>query len=286
MTATHHKLVSIVIPCYNAGPELEEAVRSALQQTYPAIEVVIVDDGSTNPLTMEMLRNPQWPRARVFHKKNGGPASARNMAIQHAQGQYILPLDADDRIDPTYVEKAVAILEAEPDVGIVYCKAMKFGAEVGPWALPPYTLRELVIDNVIFVSSLFRRDDWERVGGFSESLKLGIEDYDFWVKIVALERGVRQIDEHLFHYRVGHVSRTTGFQADRSAIVKTYADIFRGNLEFYGRHAEYLFEHRFGLYDELLKYRARYGPVERLLMDHPWLKRFVMACYRLLFRPS
>ncbi len=283
MTEAATPLVSIVIPCYNAGDELDEAVRSALAQTWPAIEVIIVDDGSTNPATLEMLRTAQWPRTRILHKENGGPATARNMAIAHAGGKYILPLDADDRIDPAYVEKAVAILDARPGTGIVYCKAVKFGAENGPWELPPYSLRELVIDNVIFVTSLFRRDDWEKVGGFSESLKLGVEDYDFWVKIVALGRDVHQIDECLFHYRVGHVSRTTGFASDRKAIVKTYAEIFRANRDFYARHAEYIFEHRFGMYDELLKYRARYGRLESFLHRHPWLERFAKACHRLVF---
>lgn len=284
MESAAPSLVSIIIPCYNAGPELIEAVTSALEQSHPAIEIVIVDDGSTNPETLELLRNPPWPRTRIFHKENGGPASARNFAITEARGRYILPLDADDCIAPSYVEKAVALLDASEDVGIVYCKALKFGAENGPWNLPAYTLRELVIDNIIFVTSLFRRDDWEHVGGFSESLRLGVEDYDFWVKIVALGREVRQLDEPLFHYRVGHVSRTTGFQQDRGAVVKTYADIFRNNLAFYGQHAEYLFEHRYGLYDELVKYRARYERVERLFLRHPWIERAARFAYRLLFR--
>lgn len=276
-------LVSIIIPCYNAGPELHGAVQSALDQTYPAIEVVIVDDGSTSEATVEMLRNASWPRTQVFHKENGGPASARNLGIHHAGGKYILPLDSDDLIDSEYVTKAVAILDEEPETGIVYCKAMKFGAENGPWHLPAYTLRELVIDNVIFVTSLFRRDDWQTVGGFSEALKLGVEDYNFWVKIVALGREVRQIDEYLFHYRVGHVSRTTGFQQDRSAIVSTYADIFRANKDFYATHAEFLYEHRFGLYEELARYRARYGRIEQLFLRYPWLKRWAALGHRICF---
>lgn len=275
-------LVSVVIPCYNAGVELDEAVRSALAQTWPSIEVIVVDDGSTNPATLAMLHDARWPRTRILHKGNGGPASARNMAIRNANGQYILPLDADDLIDSTYVEKAVRVLASRPEVGIVYCRAMKFGAENGPWELPPYTLRELVIDNVIFVTSLFRREDWERVGGFSESLKLGVEDYDFWVKIVALGREVHQIDEFLFHYRVGHLSRTTGFSSDRTAIVKTYAEIFRGNRDFYARHAEYIFEHRFGMYDELLRYRSRYGSMERFLVKHPRIAQVARFCHRWL----
>lgn len=261
-------------------------MRSALEQTYSDIEIVIVDDGSDDIETLDLLRRCSWPRTRVLHKENGGPAAARNLAISESSGRYILPLDADDLIAPSYVEKAVAVLDAEPQVGIVYCKATKFGAGNGPWNLPDYTLRELVIDNVIFVTSLFRRDDWAKVGGFSESLKLGVEDYDFWVKIVASGSEVRQLDEFLFHYRVGHASRTTGFSSNRDAMVKTYADIFRNNLAFFGEHAEYLFEHRFRLYDELARYRAMHCRVEAFLMRWPWLERVARRFYRWLVRHS
>ena len=113
-------------------------------------------------------------------------------------------------------------------------------------------------------------------------MRRGVEDYDFWVKIVALGREVRQLDEYLFHYRVGHVSRTTGFNADRAAVVGTYAEIFRNNLEFFGRNAEILFEHRFGLHDELARYRARYGWLEQVLARRPWLLRLAKRLHRLL----
>lgn len=275
-------LVSIVIPCFNAGATLAETMQSALAQTHPTVEIVIVDDGSTDPETLALLARNPWPRTRVMHQQNAGPAAARNRAIAASTGRYILPLDADDLIDPGYVEKAVAVLDVQPQVGVVYCKADKFGAENGPWLLPAYSLRELAIDNVIFVTSLFRRADWEAVGGFSESLKHGVEDYDFWVKLVALGRDVRQLDECLFHYRVGHVSRTTGFSSDREAMIRTYADIFRNNLEFYGRNAEFLFEHRFALYDELARYRTRYGAFEALLARHAWLHRAMRWGARLL----
>lgn len=280
--ASSDSLVSIVIPCFNAGETLEDTVRSALAQTHSATEVIVVDDGSSDPATLELLRRCPWPGVRVLRQDNAGPAAARNRAIASASGRYILPLDADDLIDPSYVEKAVAVLDSEPGVGIVYCKAAKFGAESGPWQLPAYALRELVIDNVIFVTSLFRRDDWVQVGGFSESLRRGVEDYDFWIKIVAMGREVRQLDECLFHYRVGHASRTTGFNADRQAVVETYAEIFRNNLAFFGRNAEMLFEHRFGLYDELARYRSRYGWLERQFARRPWLLVLAKRVRRLL----
>ena len=263
--------VSIIIPCYNAGELLTEAVQSALAQTYDDLEIVIVDDGSTDPVTQNILEQASWPRTRIVHQVNAGPAAARNRAVQIATGQYILPLDADDTIEPQYVAKAVAVLDESPEVGVVYCKARKFGAEEGPWNLPVYSLQELVIDNVIFVTALYRKADWVAVGGYNERLRHGVEDYEFWVKVVHLGRKVVQLDEILFNYRIQQKSRTTSFQEGRAAVVETYAEIFRSNIGFYATHAEFLFQHRFGLYDELTHWRMRYGRLDAFLNRHPTL---------------
>ncbi|MDQ2701768.1 MAG: glycosyltransferase family 2 protein [Pseudomonadota bacterium] len=274
--------VSVVIPCYDSGATLDEAVQSALAQTWDDLEVVVVDDGSTDPATVALLDGAAWPRTRIIRQANAGPAAARNAAIGAATGEYVLPLDADDRIAPTYVEKAHAVLQARPEVGIVYCKAEKFGAASGAWELPAYSIRELAVDNVIFVTSLFRRADWEHVGGFNEQLRHGVEDYDFWLKLVGMGREVVQLEETLFQYRVQSSSRTTGFSADRAGMVDTYARIFRDNIGFFAQNAETLFEHRFALYDELGMYRARYGRLEALLRRHPALARIARWVSRLL----
>jgi len=251
------KKVSVVIPCFNAGQYLDEAVRSALAQTYENLEVIVVDDGSTDTETIRVLAAADWPRTQIFRQANAGPSAARNHAIREATGHYILPLDADDTIEPTYVEKAMAVLSTRPEIGCVYCKAMKFGAEQGPWDLPPYNLYELVIDNVIFVTALFRKHDWQAVGGFDEQLRHGVEDYDFWVKMIASGKQVVQLDEYLFNYRVQEKSRTTRFQDGLEGKVATYAEIFRNNKDFYAANAELLFRHRFGLYAQVADWQRR-----------------------------
>ncbi len=281
-SGTFMSTVSIVIPCYNAGRYLTEAVESALAQTHMDVEIVIVDDGSTDADTIELLKTATWPRTRVFTQSNAGPSAARNKGIAEATGEFILPLDADDKIVPTYVEKALAVMASRPDVGIVYCKAQKFGAESGPWQLPPYTPEELVIDNVIFITSLFRKSDWVRAGGFNEKLRHGVEDYDFWVKLLSMDLAVVQLDEFLFHYRVQDVSRTTSFNKQREVVIATYADIFRSNIDFYAKNAETIFRHRFGLYDELTMWRAKYGRVDAIFQKHPWLKRIARFVWRLI----
>lgn len=256
------ELVSVVIPCFNGGRYLEDAVQSALAQTWDDIEIVIVDDGSTDAATLRLLATARWPRTRVFRQPNGGPAVARNTAIREARGRYILPLDADDTIEPTYVEKALNVLSTRHDVGCVYCKAMKFGAESGPWELPPYRAEELAVDNVIFVTAMFRKEDWLRIGGFDEGLRHGVEDYDFWVKMVASGRDVVQLDEYLFNYRVQSKSRTTRFQDELNDKIGTYARIFRGNQAFYAAHADTIFKHRFGLYAQIAEWKHRCTELE------------------------
>ena len=278
--------VSIVIPCYNAAEFLAETMQSALAQTYPDIEIVIVDDGSPDQATRELLEQASWPRTRIIHQANAGPAAARNRAVREATGTYILPLDADDTIEPEYVAKAVEILDARPEVGVVYCKANKFGAEQGPWGLPDYTLRELVIDNVIFVTSLYRKADWQAVGGYDERLRHGVEDYDFWVKIVHLGREVVQLNEYLFNYRIQQKSRTTSFQNGRANVVATYAEIFRANRDFYAKHAEFLFEHRFQRDDELAYWRGRYGELDAYITRRPWMLKFAKRVKHVLLTAS
>lgn len=276
--------VSIIIPCFNAGDYVVAAVDSALAQTYADVEVVVVDDGSTDPRTIEVLDGLQRPRTRIVRQANGGPSAARNRAVREATGEYILPLDADDLFDPTYAEKAVAKINSGPDIGIVYCDAMKFGAASGVWRLPAYTVREMVIDNVIFCSGLYRKADWQAVGGYNEKLRRGMEDYEFWIKIIGLGRDVRKIDEPLFHYRIQQSSRTTQFMDDNSAVVATYAEIFRSNTDFFARHAEFMFEHRFGLYRELDHFKYRYGRLDAILEKHAWLKRIAASFRRMLFK--
>jgi glycosyltransferase involved in cell wall biosynthesis len=255
--------VSIIIPCCNAGSHLAEAVQSALAQTSPDVEIVIIDDGSTDPATLRLLKESDWPRTRIFPQNNAGPAAARNRAIREATGEYILPLDADDMFEPTYAAKAAAVLDAQSDVGIVYCQAAKFGAEEGPWSLPVYSPDELALGNVIFVSAMFRKADWKLVGGFDETLRHGMEDYDFWIRLVHAGRKVVRLDETLFHCRVREQSRTALFEEDREEVVATYARIFRKNRDFFAEHAESLFRQHFALLKEASALRARLAEESR-----------------------
>lgn len=256
--------VSIVIPCFNGGSMVETAVESALMQTHRDIEVLVVDDGSTDPLTLESLDAiANAGRAQVVRQENLGPCRARNRGIGEATGDYILPLDHDDEIYPEYAAKAAAVLDEHPDVGVVYARAERFGKSSGEWVLQDFTVGRMLTGNLIYVSAMFRKADWEAVGGYSHELSRGYEDHDFWLKLLALGRNVVRIDEILFRYRDTEGSLVKAMsKQDR---VDAFAHTFSTNADLYVRHADEFAEMVVGQWEMLAHFKGRYGRVENAI---------------------
>lgn len=227
------KLVSVIIPCFNDGAYIEEAIASVKAQTYKNIEIVICNDGSTDEFTLKVLERLQSSGFVVLNLPNKGPSAARNAGIKVSNGEYILPLDSDDCIDSTYIEKAVKLLESDESIGVVYCYGELFGAAKGKWELPDYSIERMIVDNIVFVTALFRKRDWEKVGGFCEQFTYGVEDYDFWLSILGLEKHIVQIPEVLFFYRIKETSRTTKFNGDLQKVIATYDLIYERHKDFY-----------------------------------------------------
>ncbi len=205
--------VSVIIPCYNQGHYLRDSIESVLQQSLQELEIIVVDDGSNDQTTCRILKELNYPKTRLIRKINGGLAAARNSGIKEATGRYILPLDCDDRIAPDYLSNAVTYLERKPECGIVYCQAEKFGSESGPWLLPRFSRWRMCLGNLIFCSALYRRSDWETVGGYDESLRRGWEDWDFWLGILELGRSVHCLPQVGFYYRKHEKSMATSMEA-------------------------------------------------------------------------
>ena len=207
----HGPLCSVVVPCFNPGNYLREAVDSALASRYPAVEVVVVDDGSTETETLRQLREcAALPNVHVHVQEHRGPSAARNEAIRRASGTYVLPLDADDRIHPDFVPRAVAELERNARAGLVSCEVEYLGDRSGRCRLPAYRFPGILLRNSFVSSCMFRRQDWAAIGGYRENLRHGGEDWDFWISIVELGREVVPLDDVLFYYRQHGPSRTTG----------------------------------------------------------------------------
>lgn len=249
--------VSVIIPCFNQGQFLEEAVASVLAQSFTDFEIIVVNDGSTDDRTNRLLQNFSSENTRVIHTANQGLAAARNNGIAVAEGKYILPLDADDRILPTYLAQAVAILDRDPEVGIVYCKARLFGAVDTEWELPEYSLERMLVDNIIFCSACFRRDDWLATGGYDPGMIYGWEDYEFWLCLIEKGRKVERIPDTLFCYRVASDSMV------RSKEKWQKVAMFQ---RIYERHREFFSEHIAVWIDAFLDARDRYY-TSRLYVD-------------------
>jgi glycosyltransferase involved in cell wall biosynthesis len=249
--------VSVVIPCFNQGQFLREAVASVLGQSFADFEIIVVDDGSTEERTIELLQNFAREKTRVIHTANHGLAAARNNGIAVAEGRYILPLDADDRIEATYLEKAVAVLDGDPEIGIVYCQARLFGAVDSDWDLPDYSLERMLVDNIIFCSACYRRDDWLAAGGYDPGMIYGWEDYEFWLSLIEKGRKVVRLPETLFYYRVASDSMV------RSKEKWQKVEMFR---RIYQRHRQLIGENIAVWIDAFLDARDRYY-TSRLYVD-------------------
>jgi hypothetical protein len=194
--------VSVIIACFNLGQYLDEAVESVLAQTYQDFEIVVVDDGSTDSATRTLLADYRRPRTRVIRAAHGGVSAARNLAIANTTGPYLCALDADDRLDPTYFEKAVAVLDTDPTIAFVSCWLRTFGDEEWEWKPERCDLPALLWEDTVLTASLVRREPVVAAGGYDTAMPIqGLEDWDLWLTLVG--RGCRGaiLREVLFNYR-------------------------------------------------------------------------------------
>lgn len=192
--------VSVVIPCYNQAHFLNDSIESVLAQTYKDVEIIVVNDGSPDN-TSEIAK--KYPTVRLIEQKNKGLSGARNAGIKVAKGGWILTLDADDKIHPQFLEKTVGKND------IVSCSLITFGTENKRWKqqYENPTTNEFLRGNPIHCCSLFKKDVWTMSGGYDENMKLGYEDWEFWIRATKCGFNVSCLnEEYLFFYRQHAVS--------------------------------------------------------------------------------
>jgi GT2 family glycosyltransferase len=226
--------LSVVIPCYDLGELLVEAVASAERAAPPRCELIVVDDGSRQPRTLEVLGVLRDAGYRVIDQPNGGLAAARNRGVGEARGRYILPLDADNRLAAGFPAAALRLLDADSGVAVVYGDRMDFGLRSGRFTVPDFDVPQLLWMNLIDACAVYRREVWESCGGYDPAAPCW-EDWELW--IAAGERGWRfhHLHEIAFEYRVRPGSMLDRAQEDE--LWRTsFGHIYRKHRDLYAAH--------------------------------------------------
>lgn len=206
----HHPLVSVLMPAYAQAEYVAEALDSLLVQTYADWEVAVVDDGSPdNVADIVAPYVAKDSRVRFYHTENHGLSGTRNFAARNTSGKYIVALDADDVLAPQYLERCVAALEKDSCVKVAYTDWQFFGASRKTPRLRYKGYRSLLINNDIYCTAMYRREDYDRVGGYDEKIPHGFEDWELWLRILDENAVVAFIPERLFRYRIKTVSMST-----------------------------------------------------------------------------
>jgi len=197
--------VSVVIPCFNHGHFIRDAINSVEKCDPSVYELIIVNDGSTDPHTQRVMKELESAGYRVINQTNQGLAAARNNGIRAGKGRYVLPLDADNLIRPNYIYAATKILDEFPAVAVVYGRAAYFGEkttrrfDMGG----EFDLFRLLKDNYIDACTVIRKSVFEECGGFDGEMPCqGYEDWDLWLTLAARGHKFRFVDEILFDYRI------------------------------------------------------------------------------------
>ena len=227
-------LVSIIVPCYNQAQYLNDCLLSILNQTYQNWECIIINDGSTDN-TFDVSKSWLEKDSRFFYyeKENGGVSSARNYGIKKSNGIYILPLDGDDFISDNYIETCVNEFETNTNTKLVYGNAIKFGEINEEWDLPAYSFEKLLMGNMIFCTALYKRSDFDIIGGYDENMIFSCEDWEFWINLLKNGGNVIRNKKCIFYYRIKEDSRNNNITPDYFKLNTSYNYIYNKHNNCY-----------------------------------------------------
>jgi glycosyltransferase involved in cell wall biosynthesis len=199
-------ILSIVITCYNLGEYLQEAIDSIKQYTYPdEYEIILVNDGSTDAKTNSILEEIVKYDSKInyINQPNLGLAKARNNGIKKAKGEYIIPLDADNKLRTEFIAQTINILNNNPDIDIVHGNAQNFGNKTDIWQSKPFYFPEMLINSYIDACAGFRKSTWEKMNGYDENMPvMGFEDWDLWLRMGNAGCHFKYVNEIFFDYRI------------------------------------------------------------------------------------
>jgi len=229
--------ISIVIACYNDHEYIEQAVQSALDQTYENKEIIVVDDGS-NTNTKVKLKELDPKIDLLITQDNRGVSAARNIGIEAATGKYILILDSDDFFEVTFCEKANKVFSKDPDIKIVTCYSKWFDDRAHKIFKPEGgNIKNVLMSNIAMGSSMYRKQDWQVVGGYDKKMLSGYEDWEFYLRMLKNGGKAEVIPEILFNYRNKKNSRNKKANLIKFGILEyiynKHVDIYKEHFDFF-----------------------------------------------------
>ncbi len=223
--------VTVVITVFNDTRYLEETLASVYEQTHRSWEIVVVDDGSTDETAIAYLDTLDRPRLRVIRQENKGLPGARNTGISIALGRYVVPLDADDQLEPDYMSQMVTALEAFPRAAYAHCYARLHHDIDAIWVTRPFNPYWQLLGNGVVGCVLLRKDAWETVGGYDETMNRGNEDWELWLRLMKHRWGQVQVPQVLFRYRKHGISMSVDtesrFEEGRRMVRDRHPDLYQ-----------------------------------------------------------
>lgn len=262
-------LVSVITPCYNDGNYLLDCIQSVENSDYKNIEHIIVNDGSKDIRTIKILKTLTGSNKQIiFNISNSGVCNARNFGVKQSKGKYILFLDGDDKISENYIRLAVDALEERKERKVVACNYAFFGHSNKIVILEKFSLERLMGGNIFTITSMIRRDDFLRIGGFNENMKEGLEDWDFWLSLLKDGGEVYYLKNIHFYYRKkSSNSRNFSMKSDDFIILRK--KVYENHKQLYQTHffpIVYSFEYL--MISQSLEYRIGrliLKPIRRIL---------------------
>lgn len=233
---TNRALITVVVPCYNQAGFLNETLETVQAQTYNKWECIIVNDGSTDSTKEVALK---WlekdTRFKYIEKENGGLSSARNTGIKISRGEYILPLDADDKIHINLLKEVCEVFKKH-NADVVHYNTEFFGVKSGLYKLPEYSYKTLLMQNCFIACTPFKKSGFEKINGYDENLK-SFEDWDFWIRLLNKDSKVVKIEKTLYYYRKHPSdSLTNQFAKNPKLYYGLYDYIYSKNKAIYDMH--------------------------------------------------
>lgn len=222
------------MPCYNQAQYMPDALQSLIDQNYPHWECIMVNDGS--PDNTEKIAQ-QWAakdnRFRYFKKENSGVCDTRNYAVKEAVGEYIVPLDGDDKLGPQYFSEAIETFTNDNKVRLIYSDTILFGDRNEKIYNPPFVFEKMLTGNLIHNSAIFRKSDFIESGGYNPNMIYGIEDWEFYLSLLKPGYKVVKLNNFHYYYRIKAESRSVGVNTHKERNDAMLLQMFKNHVPLF-----------------------------------------------------